>query len=122
MRRMLFALTARAMRERRKTVTRRRADTWTKLAAGDRLLAVDMHGGRLGVIEVVDVRVEPLDAISEADCYAEGVRRKVAGLFGLAVEGMSPDSFVATYRRLHGGEPDQPVRRIEFRHVDAEAS
>ncbi|HEU4401897.1 MAG TPA: ASCH domain-containing protein, partial [Candidatus Polarisedimenticolia bacterium] len=69
MRQMAFTLTVDAVKQRRKTVTRR--DGWEDLKPGDRLAAMSGSFRRkkksapdpvqLAVIEVVDVRVEPLD-------------------------------------------------------------
>ncbi|MGB0768727.1 MAG: ASCH domain-containing protein [Phycisphaeraceae bacterium] len=84
---------------------------------GDRLRAVEKAMGlkkgekvqAIGVIEVVSVREEPLGAIEQADCVAEGF------------PDLSPAEFVAMYRSFAGGPADQLVTRIEFKHVDGGA-
>lgn len=118
MRRMSFSATTQQMRNRTKTVTRRRPETWKNLQPGDRLLAVEKAMGLpkgakqvpLGVIEIVDVRVEPLHAIRSE---RHGAKR----------EGF-PDSdggwFVLFWQIEFGGDEGQLVRRIEFRHVAPE--
>ena len=79
-----FALTTKQIRDRTKTVTRRKG--WKFLKAGDILNACVKCMGlkpgekieRLCQIEVTDVRVEPLDQMSsdreygDADATAEG--------------------------------------------------
>jgi hypothetical protein len=74
MRRMSFALTTDAVRNRKKTVTRRIG--WTFLKPGERLLAVDKirvkNAEKLAVIEVVDVRRESLFDMHESDVAREG--------------------------------------------------
>ena len=56
-------------------------------------------------IEFVDVRREPLDAITPEDCAAEGF------------PDMSPDDFVAMFCDHMMHRPDWPVTRIEFKYV-----
>lgn len=116
MRRMSFSATTQQMRNRSKTVTRRHVETWKNLRPGDRLLAVEKAMGLpkgakqvpLGVIEIVDVRTEPLRFIYQEPC-------------GASLEGF-PDwdvhEFVSFFRSKFGGGEDQVVRRIEFRHVE----
>ncbi len=125
MRRMSFSMTIDAVRERRKTVTRRRESTWKSLKVADRLLAVDRVMGFkkgesseiLATIEVVDVRVEPLSEITEADVAAEGLHAMWADFPDLGRE-----HFVKAFCDAMGGAPDQLVRRIEFRYVDGDES
>jgi hypothetical protein len=117
MRMMSFSLTTDAVVRREKIVTRRSVSTWTHLKPGDRLRAVDKVMGlrkgqkprELAIIEVVSVRVEPLDAITDADavdeCFGGG------GMFPAA-------AFVSAYCKHANCTPDTPVRRIEFRYVD----
>ena len=114
MRMMSFALTIEAVVQRRKTVTRRGPDTWATLKPGDRLVAIEKGMGlpkgatvrRLAVIEIVSVRVEPLDAITDDDVIREGF------------EGHDAAWFVAMYAKHAGVLSAWPVRRIEFRYVD----
>lgn len=109
---MSFALTTKQVRERTKTVTRRRG--WAKLKAGDRLTAVVKAMGlakgekveRLAEIVVEAVTLEPLDAITADDVAREGFPE------------MSPAEFVAMFCGNMGGKPDQMVRRIQFRYAE----
>lgn len=118
MRRMSFSATTQQMRNRTKTVTRRRPETWKNLQPGDRLLAVEKAMGLpkgakqvpLGVIEIVDVRVEELAEIltEPGGAVAEGFPE------------MHETQFCSFFARKFGGGYSQPVRRIEFRHVAPE--
>ena len=80
-RRMSVSLTLDAVRERRKTVTRRHVDTWKDLKPGDRLTLCRKVMGRkageplvrLAEVEVVSVRRESILAMTEADVEREGV-------------------------------------------------
>lgn len=113
MKRISFSLTTEQVVRREKTVTRRDPRTWRTLRPGDRLEAIDRAMGlrkgersrRLAEIEVVSVRVEPLDALTAADCVAEGFPER------------TPAEFVEMFCRHFGGAGDQPVRRIEFRYL-----
>ena len=79
-RRMSVALTLDAVRRREKTETRRRAESWRDLKAGDRLTLIEKgmglpKGARQVVVtdvEVVEVVTEPLARITDADVVAEG--------------------------------------------------
>lgn len=125
MRRMSFNMTQQAMRDRRKTVTRRLG--WKFLKPGDRLLAVDRirvpkdQAEVFGVIEIVDVRTEPLErmiieqrAYGEPECILEGFP---PGMPDLPL-GYGALDFVSDFCRANGCAPDQIVRRIEFRFVE----
>jgi hypothetical protein len=113
MKAMGFSLTTAQMRERTKTVTRRLG--WLKAKPGDRALAVEKAMGlrkgeqrvRLGVIEIVGVRRERLDAIMQEDVIAEGFPE------------MTPAEFVAFFckqdRKLSGATE---VTRIEFKFIE----
>lgn len=98
-RRMSFFMTTRQVLAREKTVTRRALHTWAKLAAGDRLIAIEKGQGLkageghhvLALLEVVDVRVELLGDITAEDCAREGFPE------------YSPAEFVAFYRRAGKG-------------------
>lgn len=80
-RRMACSLTIDAVREQRKTVTRRHVDTWRTLTAGDELVLVERgmgipKGGRqvlLARVRVTDVRVEPLTDVDADDLLREGI-------------------------------------------------
>lgn len=113
MRLMSFAMTADAFLSGRKTVTRRLG--WRHLRAGERLVGVEKAQGlkkgeqvrRLGVLEVVSVRREPLRAIrDEVD--------------GTALEGLpelDTDAFVALFTKAMRCGEDAEVARIGFRRV-----
>ena len=124
-RRMSCSMTVPAVRDRRKTVTRRHEDTWRDLKPGDRVTLVEKamglpKGARqvvLAEVEIVDVRVEPIDhIIDEPD--------------GTALEGlpeMTPVQLVRFwldghgYRDVTGVEAlATPCRRIEWRYLDEE--
>lgn len=123
MRRMSFNLTQPAIRERRKTVTRRLG--WRNLGPGERLLAVDrlrvkaIDAKVLGVIEVVSVRREPLSAITCADVIAEGVDLPDCSRHGPEVMWPCPYCFIGLFcDAMRLDDPDTEVTRIEFRYVD----
>jgi hypothetical protein len=118
-RRMACALTIDAVHEQLKTVTRRRVETWTKLAAGDPLTLIEKGMGLpkgatqvvLAEVEVVDVRVEPLAAILDEP-------------LGVALEGlrMRHSEFIAFWLASHkypaDADPEQVlVRRIAWRYL-----
>lgn len=109
---MSVSLTEDAVRERRKTVTRRKG--WTFLRPGDRLTLCRKVMGRkpgeplvrIAEVEVVSVRREPLVAITPEDVAREGFAR------------MSPFDFVEFFRRHMGGQAYQLVTRIEWRYLE----
>jgi len=112
MRLISFALTTGQFLDGTKDVTRRLG--WRKLKAGDRLMGVRKAMGlkagekpeRLGAIEVVSVRREPLDAIDQADVHREGF------------PDLTPATFVALFCGHMGCKPEVEVTRIEFRRID----
>lgn len=113
-----FSLTTPQFRDRTKTVTRRIG--WNSLKPGDVLMGCEKCMGRkpgeplvrLGKIEVVDVRREPLMAMSQRLGY--GVRE-------CALEGfprMLPGEFVRFFCDSHPGcTPATEVTRIEFKYL-----
>lgn len=112
-RNMSFSLTEAAMREQRKTVTRRTG--WRFLKVGQIVNAcrkcMGLKKGErievIGQIEIISVRREPLNAILDED-------------YGASREGfefMTNADFVAFFLESMGGKPDQEVTRIEFRHI-----
>ncbi len=125
-RRMSVSMALDAVRERRKTVTRRHVDTWTKLAVGDRLVLIEKGMGLpkgakqvvVAEVEVIDVRVEPLWSITEDDVVAEGF------------DGWLPGEFCSMWMDSHGyGRITSqheamavPCRRIEWRYLDGATS
>jgi hypothetical protein len=111
MKNISFMLTEPQFLDGSKTVTRRVG--WRTLKAGAQLKAVRKSQGLkkgekahpLGVIEVIDVRRERLDAITADDCAREGFPE------------MSPAEFVAMFCREMSCKPETIVGRIEFRKV-----
>lgn len=123
-RRMSCSMTIDAVRERRKTVTRRHVNTWRTLQPGDRLTLVEKGMGLakgerqvvLAEVEIVSVRVEPIGlALRAGEVAAEG--------FG----SWEPAAFVRFwldshgYGRLDGESWDVQCRRIEWRYIDEAA-
>ncbi len=119
MKHISFFLTTPQIRSRVKTVTRRLG--WRTLRPGTRLWAVVKAQGlpkgarveRLGVIEVVDVRREPLRCVLDSPSY---------GRMDVTREGFphyTPEVFVAMFCGTHKGcTPESDITRIEFRYVD----
>lgn len=113
MRSISFSLTTRQFLDGTKDVTRRLG--WKFLKPGDRLRAVEKamglkkgeHPVVLGVIEVVSVRREPLDAIEDSDCAREGFPE------------MDGTGFISMFCGHMGCAHDVEVTRIEFRKVSS---
>lgn len=117
---MSVALTEQAVRERRKTVTRRLG--WQWLPAGDRLTLCRKVQGRklkdgsveplvrLADVEVVNVWREPLMFITADEVVREGF------------PDMAPREFVEFFCRNMGCAPNVTVTRIEWRYLDGEPS
>ena len=109
---MSVALTEQAVRDRRKTVTRRLG--WRMLKPSDRLTLCRKVMGRkfdeplvrIAEVEVVSVRREPLQVINRAEVVAEG--------FPL----MMPDQFIEFFCHHMKCTPDQQVTRVEWRYLD----
>jgi hypothetical protein len=119
---MSVAFTEDAVRERRKTVTRRRG--WTFLKPGDHLTLCRKVMGRtkgdplvrIAEVEVIDVRRERLDTMIYDWDY---------GLAEVKLEGfpeLTPNTFVCRYffeaQKLR---LDAVVTRIEWRYLDDQA-
>ena len=110
-RNMSFAMTTKQVINREKTVTRRFA--WWNLQPGTVVNAVEKGMGlkkgekvnKLCQIRIVDVRREPLNAITKEDCRREGFPE------------FEPEDFVSMLSRAHKCEPDAVVNRIEFEYV-----
>ena len=108
---MSVSLTEEAVRERRKTVTRRLG--WRFVKVGDRLTLCRKVMGRkageplvrIAEVEVVSVRREPLDHISREDVAREGF------------PDWSPLAFVQFFTDHMGGDMRQEVTRIEWRYL-----
>lgn len=113
-RNMSFALTTEQIKKRTKTVTRRKG--WEFLKPGDIINACVKCMGlkpgekieRLGQIRVVDVRREPLSAMTPDDVFAEGFNGKTS----------TPDAFVEMFCEHMGGDRNQIVTRIEFEYLE----
>lgn len=111
MRNISFSLTTPQFIAGTKTVTRRFG--WWQLKPGDRLMAVEKAMGlkrgekvkKLGIIEIVSVRKERLDAITDEDCEKEGFPDWIAPQF---------IDFLSGNRAC---EPYELVNRIEFKKV-----
>lgn len=109
---MSVALTTDAVRQRRKTVTRRLG--WTFLRPGDQLtLCPKVQGRRRGEplvrladVEIVSVREERLDQITPGDVVREGFAD------------WSPRDFVAFFCSRMRCEPDTVVRRIRWHYLE----
>lgn len=122
MRNISFALTTPQFIDGTKDVTRRVG--WIFLKSGERLMAVEKSQGlgkggkvkRLGEIEVVSVRREPLHVmLTDLDYGFDEVRREG---FKDHPRYKWPSEFVIWFRQTHkmkGG--DDMVTRIEFRKV-----
>lgn len=111
---MSVALTEDDVRSRTKTVTRRLG--WRFVQAGDRLTLCRKVMGRkpgeplvrIAEVEVVDVRRERLDAVTDEDATREGFPHYTA------------DDFVAFFVAHMRCTPDTEVTRIEWRYLDGE--
>jgi len=114
MRLISFSMTVASFLDGSKSVTRRLG--WKTLRPGDVLMGVEKAQGlkrgekikKLGALEVIDVRREPLSAIGDE------------GFPGVAREGLaplSPDQFIEMFCKANGCEPTDEVTRIEFRRV-----
>lgn len=111
-----FMHTADAIRARRKIVTRRVG--WKFIKPGTPLTAVVQNQGLprgaspevLAALEVVDVRREPLAAITDADVLLEGYHDP-RGVF-------TRHEFIRHFCATIGGTSSQLITRIAFRYVD----
>ena len=107
-----FAMTTDQVIARKKDITRRFG--WHFLKAGDRLNGVKKAMGlkkgekieRLCQIEVVSVRLEPLNAITQDDVIREGF------------PDWTPQDFIDFLVKHYKCDPAKPVNRIEFKYID----
>lgn len=127
MRNMSFMLTTEQVRRRTKTVTRRNG--WRFLKAGDRLCAVEKSQGlgkggkikRLCVIEVINVRQEPLRAMTDEIDYGFEETEKEG--FPQGHPKHLPSEFVRFFCGSHRGvTPETAITRIEFRYTDEQVA
>lgn len=113
-RNMSFAMTTNQVNERSKDVTRRFG--WWFLKPGDTIQAVEKAMGlkkgekvqRLGLIEVVSTRSEPLSAITQDDVIREGF------------PAWTPEQFIQMLVDHYRVDPSREVNRIEFRYVSGD--
>ncbi len=113
MRNMSFAMTTAQFLDGSKDVTRRFG--WWFLKPGDRIRAVEKGMGlkkgekinMLGLIEIVSVRREPLNTITQEDVIREGFPH------------FTPDQFVDMLRAHYDCQYADLVNRIEFKRVSA---
>lgn len=120
MRRISFNLTQPQILDQTKTVTRRLG--WLNLKVGERLLGVDRlrskDAKKLAVVEVVSVRREPLNAITDEDVILEGnpfPRPEWQGQHG-SVD-FPAGRFIERFCSAMKCYPDTQVTRIEFRYL-----
>ncbi len=113
MRNMSFTLTIPQFKNQTKNVTRRIG--WGFLVPGNKLMGCEKCQGikkgglvRLGIIQVVSVRIEPLSAITIDDVIAEGF------------PDMTPNEFVLMFCEHMKCTPETTVNRIEFRYLKSE--
>ena len=112
-RNMSFFLTTEQIRNRTKTVTRRTG--WGNLKPGEIVNACVKCQGlkpgekveRICQIRIVSNTPEELWRITKPGCVAEGF------------PDMSPDAFVAMFRKHMGGGVNQIVNVIEFEYVES---
>lgn len=111
MRNMSFAMTTPQFKARSKDVTRRFG--WWFLKPGDKVRAVEKGMGIpkgekikvLGIIEIVSVRREPLNTITQEDCVREGF------------PDLTPDQFCDMLRAHYDCQYADLINRIEFRYL-----
>lgn len=129
--RMSVSMTLPSVRAGVKDVTRRRADTWKRLAEGDQLTLIEKgmglpKGAKQVVVcevEVVSVRLEALSLVTYDEVRREGLLDQALAERGeLSVAAW----FQQFWMRGHGYNPettyacDVQVRRIEWRYRLAE--
>lgn len=120
---MSVSHTEQAVRDRRKTVTRRRG--WRLLQPGDRLTLCRKVMGRkpgeplerIAEVEVVSVRREPLMAITAADVFAEAVPVEAIDEWTPAAGPPPPDVWARWYAWTFGLRVTDEVTRIEWRYL-----
>lgn len=111
MRNMSFFLTTPQFRDRSKTVTRRCG--WKHARAGDIVQGVVKGQGipkgekieKLGPIELINVRREPLNVMTPDDCAREGF------------PDMTVEQFIAMFCKANKCPPDKIITRIEYKYL-----
>ncbi len=114
MRNISFAMTTQQVQDRTKDVTRRFG--WWFLKPGDRVRGVKKSMGlkkgekieALCVIEIISVRPEPLNAITQEDVVREGF------------PDWTPDQFVQMLVDHYRCDPTKECNRIEFLYVEGD--
>lgn len=109
-----FAMTTQQVQDRTKDVTRRFG--WWFLKPGDLLCGVKKAMGlrkgekieRLCMIEVVSIRPEPLNSITQDDVIREGF------------PDWTPQQFIDFLVSHYRCDPTKTVNRIEFRYIEQE--
>lgn len=135
-RRMSVSMTVVPVRSCLKTVTRRHVDTWRMTAAGDPLTLIEKGMGLpkgakqvvVAEVEVVDVRVEPILAVTADEIRREGFDPHELGPIEWATWWAVHHGYSIPIRP-HTWEPRDPsdlidieCRRIEWRYlVDQES-
>jgi len=124
---MSVALTEQAVRDRRKTVTRRAGWSWltpgTDLELCRKVMGRRRPDGtvdplvRLARVRVVDVRQEPLTAITWDDVLREGFTPEELEPWRMWPGADLPELFVRFFTEHMGGSPEQIVTRIEWRYL-----
>lgn len=121
---MSVAFTEQAVRDRTKTVTRRKG--WEFAKAGDRLTLCRKVMGRkkgeplvrIAEVEVVHVQRHTLSTLLTCDPQEACEEMALEGF-----PGMDPARFVLDYFvDAQGMDPDDLVTRIEWRYLDDEAT
>lgn len=135
-RRMSVSLTVDAVRDRRKTVTRRHVSTWRDLQPGARLTLIEKGMGLpkgakqvvVAEVEIVSVRVEPILAVTASEIAAEGFDPNEWGDLAWAawwaighghrLSRWGPDqSYPEWQRYARAALADVQCRRIEWRYL-----
>lgn len=138
-RRMSISMTLDAVRDRRKTVTRRHVDTWKNLKPGDRLTLIEKGMGLpkgakqvvVAEVEVVDVRIEPILAVNQSEIEREGFDGNSWGDLSWAAwwakghgyrppEWGSDGSYATWQQEVRQALRDVQCRRIEWRYLDTD--
>lgn len=139
MRNMSFSMTTEQVRNKTKTVTRRFG--WWNLKPGTKLWAVEKSQGlkkgekikRISQIEVVSVRAEKLQEITEADAIREGIDtsgcclcppEKAIGVRFCVNCNLRLWDFIGEFRELwtkafgtKAWESNPTINRIEFKYL-----
>lgn len=118
---MSFSMTTPQFVDGSKDVTRRWG--WSKLKAGDELVAVEKAMGlkkgekvkKLGRIRIVSVRVERLDRMIHEPAYGADELRREGFPFGLKC----PKAFVEKLATAGKKKPSDHITRIEFERLPA---